>query len=568
MSEKVFDKPKMEQARKGTIKIDLSMIPHIPKEMPVLKLAPVKAPEEYIQDVLKKAAPKAGRLEKMEKNQDVVVARYDDKVIAYADVKNGHYEISPLLDKLKPTALNNDQAAKVARTYFSREDILPKDDTKFVAGPASPLYGATFERNEAKGSGTEKPGSRGVYLYSVSALRYVGKYAVFGPGSRASISIGDKKTIVGLSRQWKAGRIDRKIKPSQSPEQIAAGIKEQLAPLTARGDVTVDTITLGYYDGNQAFIQPVVRFTASIRSAAAKTDTLERSIVSYVIGYIPIEEGIESVPNLSATPKVMPAMPTGKGVPPLPRAPVKADDPTVGRYIVRNDDANWVANANDFWNGLNAFFWLAPNFTNAQYYWAYPWEYTTSKNSFVNKVNVALTEGHGDWWIFTTLRNCCDIVDINTIPGGYGNTTGGNLRFWAIHSCEVVPAPDDTANWPNPWWNIFKGLHSVVGYRTIMYINDDAGFPFGFRLALGMPFVSSWLSAVHNLSAYSSNPAAICHGGNKPGDSCNYTGPNNIFCKPMGRASAIVVCGHENDSIYNTQNVGQANCLTIFWYPD
>jgi len=35
--------------------------------MHVIKLAPVKAPEQYIHDVLKKAAPTAGRLEKMEK---------------------------------------------------------------------------------------------------------------------------------------------------------------------------------------------------------------------------------------------------------------------------------------------------------------------------------------------------------------------------------------------------------------------------------------------------------------------------------------------------------------------
>jgi hypothetical protein len=562
------DEPEMGQAQRGTIEIDVSMIPRIAEEMHVIKLAPVKAPEQYIHDVLKKAAPTAGRLEKMEKRPDVLVARHEDQVIAYADVKNGHYEVHPLFDKLKPTVLKEEQAAKVALTYFSLEDILPKDDTRFVAGPASPLYGATLERGE-KGAVTEKAGSRGVYLYSVSALRYVGKYPVFGPGSRASISIGDKETIVGLSRQWKAGRIDRKIKPSLSPEQIAAAIQEQLEPSTARGNVTVNTVEVGYYDGNQDFIQPVYRFTATIHSEAAKTDPRQRRIDSHVIGYIPIEKGIEPVPILSATPKVMPAMPTGEGVPPLPRAPVKEDDPTVGRYVVRNDDPNWVANANEFWNGLTAIPSLAPNFTNAQYYWAYPYEYTTSKNDFVNSVNVALTEAHGDWWLFTTLQNCCDVVDINTIPGGYGTSAGGNLRFWAIHSCEVVPAPVDTPNWANPWWNIFKGLHAVVGYRTIMFICDGVTNPFGQSLALGMPFVSSWLTALHNSSAYFSNPATICHGGKPyPGYPCKYTGPNTNFCKPMGRASAIVVCGHENDNVYNTQALAPASCLRAFWYPD
>jgi hypothetical protein len=309
-------------------------------------------------------------------------------------------------------------------------------------------------------------------------------------------------------------------------------------------------VEVGYYDGNQDFIQPVYRFTATIHSEAAKTDPRQRRIDSHVIGYIPIEKGIEPVPILSATPKVMPAMPTGEGVPPLPRAPVKEDDPTVGRYVVRNDDPNWVANANEFWNGLTAIPSLAPNFTNAQYYWAYPYEYTTSKNDFVNSVNVALTEAHGDWWLFTTLQNCCDVVDINTIPGGYGTSAGGNLCFWAIHSCEVVPAPEDTANWPNPWWNIFKGLHAVVGYRTIMYIDDDVGYPFGYNLAIGIPFVSAWFSAVQGSSAYASGPRWYCHGANKL----------------MGRACAIVVCGHENDNIYDTQVLAPANCLNVYWY--
>lgn len=544
------DEPKMGQAQRGTIKIDVSMIPRVAEEMTLIKLAPVKAPEQHIHDVLKKAVPTAGRLEKMEKHPDVLVARHEDKVIAYADVKNGHYEVHPLFDKLKPTVLKKEQATKVAQNHFSREDILPKDDTRFVVGPASLLYGATFVRKEAKGAVIEKPDSRGVYLHSVSALRYVGKYPVFGPGSRASISIGDKETIVGLSRQWKAGHIDRKIKPSLSPKQVAAAIEKQLEPLTARGDITVNTVEVGYYDGNQDFIQPVYRFTATIHSAATETEAQQRRIDSHIIGYIPIEKGIEPVPNLSPTLKVLPDMPKGEGVPPLPRAPVKDDDPIIGRYVVRNDDPNWAANANDFWNGLTSIPSLAPNFTNAQYYWAYPWEYTTSKNNFVNSVNVALSEDHGDWWLFTTLSNCCDVVDINTIPGGYGASAGGNLRFWAIHSCEVVPAPEDTPNWPDPWWNIFKGLHAVVGYRTIMYINDDAGYPFGHNLAIGMPFISSWLNAVNNLSAYASHPRWECHGANKL----------------MGRACAIVVCGRENDNVYNTQVIGQANCFNVYWY--
>jgi hypothetical protein len=59
---------------------------------------------------------------------------------------------------------------------------------------------------------------------------------------------------------------------------------------------------------------------------------------------------------------------------------MKPGDPTVGRYVVRNDDSNWVANANEFWGGLTTFFGGA-FFTDSQYYWAYPFEFSTNEAS-------------------------------------------------------------------------------------------------------------------------------------------------------------------------------------------
>jgi hypothetical protein len=42
-------------------------------------------------------------------------------------------------------------------------------------------------------------------------------------------------------------------------------------------------------------------------------------------------------------------------------------------------------------------------------------------------MNLALVEVHGDYWIFSTLQNCCDTVNINgDIPyPGYGPTAMG-----------------------------------------------------------------------------------------------------------------------------------------------
>ena len=51
---------------------------------------------------------------------------------------------------------------------------------------------------------------------------------------------------------------------------------------------------------------------------------------------------------------------------------------------------------------------------------------------------------------------CCQSlfnpVNINgdiTSPG-YGERAGGNLKTWIIHSCEVIPTPEDTAYWATP----------------------------------------------------------------------------------------------------------------------
>jgi hypothetical protein len=293
---------------------------------------------------------------------------------------------------------------------------------------------------------------------------------------------------------------------------------------------------------------------------------------------VPIGKEVEAVPSLLRQQGPSPTTPaanpqTGALATPLPGSTaalahqpsnsatelgLNPPDPTVGRYVVRDDDSNWVADANEFWAGLEfslPFFTTgAPLFTNSQYYWAEPRLFTNQEQFFVDSVNVALIEVHGDWWLYSTEKNCCDLVNIQTIPSpGYGSSTGGHLSYWIIHSCEVVPGPDDTANWPDPWWNIFGGVHSVVGYRTIMYIDDDVGFPYGFDLTFFAPVVSAWLNTVSSAGAYSGGPRANAHGG---------------INRPMGRASTISTCGREDDTVFNTAALPRAGCLRIFWYPD
>jgi hypothetical protein len=331
----------------------------------------------------------------------------------------------------------------------------------------------------------------------------------------------------------------------------------------------VQDVVLGYYDADQGFIQPVYQFRAKVTvtpmsGGANVTDD------DYVVGYIAVgtdKAPLESIPALTdkliGPPSVPQGAPTNLPLSELmPTEPPSAaqmaamahtepplGDPTVGRYVVRNDYGGWVNSANGFWNGLG---WSGYGgyFSNSQYYWAYPYEYQGSKNYYINSVNVALSEVHGDWWLWTTYQSWGDVVTVDSIPyPGLGASAGGSCAYFIIHSCEVVPSAGDTTAWADKWWHVFQGLHSVLGYRTIMWIDDSVMWPFGVHMGWGWNLTSAWLNDVIS-SPYNCCGGQVMHG----------------TWKPYGRPSTISVCGHESDSVYYTAGVGPAGCLTNYWY--
>jgi hypothetical protein len=262
---------------------------------------------------------------------------------------------------------------------------------------------------------------------------------------------------------------------------------------------------------------------------------------------------------------------------------IAAGDPTVGCYVVRNDDAGWVNDANGFWNGLTSS-GGGSLFTNSQYYWAESRLFTTQASSFINSVQVGEVEAHGDWWYFTTYQNWGDGVNIDSNPapgGGYGQVNHGKLNYLILHGCEDVPsaaeAPcpagmptTDNRGWADPWFRVFQGLHLVVGYRTIMYINDNVGEGFGQSIRNGTPVLTAWSHALLTAGDYQSKPRVIAHCGRnpaaglKPGDNCPSN--NTPGCLIMGEPSAVTVCGHSNDTIFDQSNIPAASCLTNFWW--
>jgi hypothetical protein len=175
-------------------------------------------------------------------------------------------------------------------------------------------------------------------------------------------------------------------------------------------------------------------------------------------------------------------------------------------------------------------------------------------------VHVADTEVHGNWHIFWTFYNTADTVNLETdIPAdGYGPGAGGNLAYWILHSCEVIPTVMDysAANvrdaW-DTWFNIFNGMHAAVGYRTEMWIGDGVTGPFGSAIGGGAAVVSSWMNIAHD------DTAAYL-----PVQYDNENG--NGIEEPFGRPAAVAVCGHADDVVTDVENLGRPGCLTMWWY--
>jgi hypothetical protein len=510
--------------------------------MPVFRLGPpTLVPEDMMQRIVHTVAPEAGF--KALGHTGLKAAHDGKRLISFMNPGTGESVLFPVLGGLKPgeglAATANEVAAKMAvdKTLF------PSDGTTVRALPALTLMGATHVKGEERGNPEE-------YLAYVRFQREVNGLPVWGPGTRAMVAVGVDGTIRGFAHRWREAVITSdSVKPA-APRTLARSIKAQLVRGAAGGNVTVNRVTTGYYDGGGGLLQPVLRFEATIEhTRLGKLPS--HPAASHIVGYTSIGTAPEQLPEVGAPKGYPPAYaPNVEQKPVVPQG-----DPTIARYVCRNAEWGWVTSANDFLYGLQlANFYGSPiPFTDSQYYWAEPRFFLDEKDGFVNSVDIALVEAHGNWWRLWLDKNDDSAnVFLSDIPsGGYGGP-GGVLAYWIIHSCEVIPIQADDPNSFDVWWNIFQGIHAVVGYRTSMWIEDGITLAFAFSIGLGASVVSAWLNTVMSDDSY--GPGIV------------YLDDHGRGWMPMGLPSAVVVDGHGDDTLYDLGSLGPAYCLWEFWF--
>ena len=202
-------------------------------------------------------------------------------------------------------------------------------------------------------------------------------------------------------------------------------------------------------------------------------------------------------------------------------------------------------------------------FKDKQYFWAENRFYTKDKEKFVNSVQIAVTNGHGFDRGFTTINSAdgyplvADLKDEDSYvtiqqiskAGGFGGGTGGTLAYWIIRACSAVQDPNNNGEY---WWNVFNGLHAVLGDRTAGFADDSVAYNFAKLIASRSPVVGAWFTAIASDPAYANNPT--------------YEENGRKFS--FGRGAVIVACGHEDDTIDNVAKLPAANCLNEIWMTD
>jgi hypothetical protein len=484
-------------------------VPAAPAQMQLFRLQTSAAPLEFLNEKLA-----AAKLPALRPELGVLVGRGAtgatdlDRVRVYADPKTGDAHLIPNLAELvgpsaTRQALPLERLQGLARQAFADPRFIPKDGTELRVGEAIPIMGGATTRAPATNAAPVVEPR--LVMAITPAQRFAAGLPVYGRGSHATVSVAADGAIVGALRRWRPATAADRVDTRTSPEQVRAEVERQLKPYVAApgARAVVDRMEVAYYDGGRELLNPVIRFEATLTSGN------ERVGPAKIAGFVPLAKAHEPIPDLAAAPTTHPpgsSKPVGaKGDAAI------VNDISLGEFVNQDwpTSSAYLDMANSFLSGLQT---GSQPVSRTIWWTAYAWQVVSpqSKN-WMNAVNVAYTEPHGDWLYNTTKSNCCDswyVPNIGTGGNpGFGHAAGGVMATWVIMSCEVIPSYYDrqheiggSGNGSkafDAWWPVFQGLHNAIGFRTIMFYPDDSlNYGFGQDAAHGGDVNAAWFDEV------------------------------------------------------------------------
>ena len=524
------------------VRISVDMIPVITTPLPILKECDqVEVPCEYFSELLQNVAPQA-TLNPF--GNDGALAAFDEQgtLVSFVRPDTGESRVFPQFEGLKPGEDLAPKAMAAAIQFANDSSLFPKDDTELVVLTPKTV----FTSKSSSGGNSTDPEE---ILSFVRLERQVNGIPVDGPGTQATIAVDGNGCIQAFAHRYRPASLTDHYVCPYPPEKIVQLIIDDLAGTCDRDEVVIDQVVLTYYDSGNGSIRPAYRYQGSIPGNSSSTPH------AHVLGSIPV--GPDDGDTMGSLPTA--DYPSNADGPYFRRYAKRYPGPeqaTVGRYVPRNDSILWLESATAFFNNLQlaTSFGSDLSFINEQYLEANSSMFVSDRNQFVNSVQIALNELHGDWDTFSTYKTDGDLVTLSEIAaaGGLGCGADGHLAYWILHSCEVIPTQTDLPNSFDVWWGIFRGLRSVVGYRTDMWIDDDVTANFGLWLGLGAGVVPAWFLELAVTNWYGAHDQV-------------YFDYNRGFMEPLGRPSSVSVCGHLDDTAFELEGLDHPNCLVELW---
>jgi uncharacterized protein DUF6345 len=523
--------------RPGALQIQMERAPlESPRGMKFLKIGRMTVNQSLMSDLSRRLAlaPKPATAERHILLDDSGVARLQ------SEPEKGHMQLTPHWEKVaqaKPQLVNRQEAFRLADEFIRQNQLITKD-----ISATTPQHLVTLSRAELRQGQTAVVTDVG---QTVIFQRKIAERPVVGRGSQLLVDLGHKGEVVGFRRAWNP-LTETAVQPdfktdAQIYDEVERQVRERVSGANA---VKVAKLHLIYYGNDKEYVQPAYFYSIQIDAPGVNGK-------SFMTGVVAAARNAPEPLLQHTTPSDQPGNAT-HGMNLVQPQELAEGDPTVGRYVVRNDSWDWVDDANEFKNGLNDGHSSGlPAITFGDYFWDQPWVWTSSEDSFVDRWHITLMEGHGNTWQFTTRSNCCDGVNLNaSSQPGYGDLAGNSMRFLILKGCAIIPAPPDRSDWAAPWWRIFKGLHQAVGFRTEMYIDDDISYGFAKNIASNHRVLDSWFAATNGSSSYQWERFWGSWG-------------DQIY----GYGAVVMIPGREGEGIYSTAAAPPATStgLTI-WY--